>query len=231
LARKKAGKQKPESKIMYSLLFFGIIATLNILFIYVVLAATGFNQNSTTAQVYLDILTSLSFPLSVILYLLARGMSAKEMVAQIGLSKSGFNTKSLKYGIMLIGALLLFEFLVSAFSAATGISLPTNVSAVFCGAPLYLLTYAVIGAPISEEILFRGFMVPRLGIIASAVIFAVLHLSYLSVSEFAAAFIFGLLAGYVFRKARSIYPTIFAHMAINGISMVALVLSGGLCLP
>ena len=78
-------------------------------------------------------------------------------------------------------------------------------------------------APIDEEILFRGFLVPRVGIVVSALLFAVPHLlTYASLSEFAAAFIFGLLAGYFFRRYKSLYPTILAHALVNLFTILAI---------
>ena len=231
MARKKAAK--PESlfnKLVYAALAIGLLLALNLVFTLVALATGNFNPNSSGAQSLLDILSSLAFPLTAIIYMMIRKKSGKEMVEQLGLSKKGLNLTSLKYGLALFAALFLLEIGVDIFSNATGISLPTNVNVLLCGAPAYLLIFSAVGAPIDEEIFFRGFMVPRLGIVASALIFGLLHyLSYASISEFIAAFVFGLLAGYVFKKLNSIYPTIFAHMGVNAFTIVALLLTGGLC--
>ena len=87
------------------------------------------------------------------------------------------------------------------------------------------LLFSFLVAPINEEILFRGFMVPRIGILASAVLFSVPHLlSYSSVSELIAAFIFGIAAGYAFKKTGSLYPSIIAHALVNLISILPFIL-------
>ena len=105
------------------------------------------------------------------------------------------------------------------------ISLPTNVRQLLGGLPAYFFAFAVIVAPIDEEILFRGFLVPRIGIILSALIFGILHfLSYASISEFIAAFVFGLIAGYAFKRTRSLYSTIIPHMLVNLLGILALLL-------
>ncbi|MGC8730310.1 MAG: CPBP family intramembrane glutamic endopeptidase [Candidatus Micrarchaeia archaeon] len=91
--------------------------------------------------------------------------------------------------------------------------------------PVYFLIFSFIIAPFTEEILFRGFLVPRLGIILSAIIFAVPHfISYLSISEFVAAFLFGLAAGYAYKKTGSLYVSILAHMLVNFLAILSIFL-------
>ena len=79
--------------------------------------------------------------------------------------------------------------------------------------------------PINEEIMFRGFLVPRIGIVASAIIFGLAHYSYMSTFgvEMLGALIFGLLAGYVFKRTKSIYPGIVAHIIVNTIAIIGII--------
>ncbi len=160
-----------------------------------------------------------------------RGKTIGQIISDLGLSKDKFTLKVIGIGLLLFAAVLVFTILLSLFSLATNIQLPTNVQTVLAGTPLYFLIFTFLIAPINEEIFFRGLLVPRIGIILSALIFAVLHLSYLSASEFGAAFFFGLIAGYVYKKTKSLYPSIIAHMIVNFITITSIISLGMLLHP
>ncbi|MCL5679838.1 MAG: CPBP family intramembrane metalloprotease [Candidatus Marsarchaeota archaeon] len=178
-----------------------------------------------TANADSSIGLSLFFPLVVFSYLMAKGKNLKQIIVDLGLSRSAMNWRALGYGIIVFLAIVLLEFGIGAFETVTHIPLPTNVKALLGGLPAYFFAFAVIVAPIDEEILFRGFLVPRIGIILSALIFGILHfLSYASVSEFIAAFVFGLIAGYVFKRTKSLYATIIPHVLVNVLGILALLL-------
>ena len=119
---------------------------------------------------------------------------------------------------------LVVELGISLFSKFTNIPLPTNVMKLLGGMPIYFYIFSFLIAPVNEEILFRGFFVSRIGIIPSAILFALLHFSYASISEFVAALIFGLLAGYVFKKTKSLYTSITAHVLLNFLTIAVLFL-------
>lgn len=176
---------------------------------------TSFEANSTIAL-------SLLFPSVVFTYLLTRGRTLGEIVSGLGLNPSGLSLKAAAIGLALFLAIFLLQLAFSVFQVVTHIPLPTNVSMVLSGMPIYLLVFAAAVAPIDEEILFRGFLVPRIGIIPSALIFAAFHISYISISEFTAAFLFGLIAGYAFKKTRSLYTTIIGHALVNIVTILVL---------
>lgn len=171
---------------------------------------------------YSSIALSLFFPSIVFSYLLYKGNTIGKIISQLGLSKDKVTVKFILLGIAIFIAVMIFGLALAAFSQVTGIQLPTNVQDALAGTPVYFLIFTFLIAPINEEIFFRGFMVPRIGIVASAIIFAFLHLSYLSISEFVAALFFGLLAGYVFKKTKSLYPSIVAHAIVNFVTVATL---------
>ena len=79
--------------------------------------------------------------------------------------------------------------------------------------------YSVIVAPITEELLMRGFVLKnlcrsnqRFGILMSAFIFGIWHEN---ISQFLLAFAGGCLFGYIAVKHDSIVPCILCHMAVN----------------
>ncbi|MEM3227463.1 MAG: type II CAAX endopeptidase family protein [Candidatus Micrarchaeaceae archaeon] len=182
-----------------------------------VITSISFEANSTIAL-------SLLFPMLVFSYLLHKGLGFGSIVESLHLNSSAFTIKAIAAGVALFAAIFLLEVGFSAFQTVTHIPIPTNVLALLQGMPFYLLVFSVVIAPIDEEILFRGFLVPRVGIILSALIFSLFHISYLSVSEFVAAFIFGLLAGYVFKKTKSLYATIIGHGLVNLLTILVLFL-------
>lgn len=79
--------------------------------------------------------------------------------------------------------------------------------------------YSVIVAPITEELLVRGFVMKNLsrvsqhfGIIMSAFFFGVWHEN---IAQFVLAFCAGCFFGYITVKHNSLIPSIIAHMAVN----------------
>lgn len=233
-------KERPIRYLIYAI-FFALLVTLGItIHLYTLgqLSQNGYLVYASAAQ-------SLLFSFIVLAYLLARRDTLRQALQEIGLSKRSWGLRCILYGAGLFAAILLLEIVISAFQAVTGVQLPTNVSQLFNGLPIWFLVFSVIVVPVNEEILFRGFLVPKIGatlisalrrptkhdyasamwsgILISALIFGALHyLSYNSISEFIAALVFGILAGYVRVKKDSLYPSIMAHMLVNLLGLLAL---------
>jgi membrane protease YdiL (CAAX protease family) len=82
-----------------------------------------------------------------------------------------------------------------------------------------------IAAPISEELIFRGYIQTRLverhgpfiGILVASLFFGFLHLDL--VQGFF-AFMLGIFLGAIAHRTRSIYPAIFCHFAVNAFSVL-----------
>lgn len=215
----------PEhSSVRY--LFYTITLGLAFLTVYSIYIFYKGIISMTTADVFSSVTISLFFSFAVFSYLMIRGKNIKGIIGDLGLSRDKLTLKNLGYGILLFLSVLLLSLAITLISQITSIQLPTNVQMVLAGTPIWFLVFTFLVAPINEEILFRGFLVPRVGIILSAIIFAILHLSYLSISEFVAAFFFGLVAGYLFKKKRSLYSTIFAHAFVNFLTVVSLIYVG-----
>ncbi len=170
-----------------------------------------------------SIALSLAFPLIAINILLSKGMDPIRVISELGLSRAKLTYRNIGIGLLMLVVILFLEVAISGFSSYTGIPLPTNTSSAFQGAPLYVLAFTVLAAPLDEEILFRGFLVKRFGVILSAILFMVLHSGYASISEALGALVFGLVAGYVFRKTESLYPSVICHVLVNLIGILALV--------
>ena len=189
------------------------------------LAALYFNSiiSANTFDAYSSMALSLIFSFVVVSYLLAKGKRLGAIFDELGMSRKSLSAKNIAIGLGLFMLVLLISMLLQGFSQLTGIPLPTNVDALLAGMPLSFLVFSFLIAPVNEEMLFRGFLVSRIGIVASALLFAIPHLlSYSSISERVAAFAFGLAAGYVFKKTGSLYPGIIAHVLVNLIAILSL---------
>lgn len=87
-----------------------------------------------------------------------------------------------------------------------------------------MVIYSCIVAPVTEELLFRGFLMKnlsrvsqRFGIIASAVLFGLWHEN---IGQFVLAAFVGLFLGYITVKHDSIVPAILCHMVVNTTSQL-----------
>src|SRR3989344_5061878 len=84
---------------------------------------------------------------------------------------------------------------------------------------LALIFFSII---FSEEFLFRAFLVPRIGVVLSAALFGIAHLSYGSVAEAVGAFALGIILGIAYKQNKSIVPNFIAHMLYNFVAVISL---------
>ncbi|MGC9157289.1 MAG: CPBP family intramembrane glutamic endopeptidase [Candidatus Micrarchaeia archaeon] len=211
-------REQTKLALEFAVLFFGIMVLLQlpVAFLY----DAGLIQS---ILYWSSAMLSISFPVSVFVYLLAvKKLDAHKAIAELGLTRNRLSARILAMGLLLFAIIFLMEAAITLVEQITGIRISTHVSLLLQGAPLWFYVFAVFVAPLNEEIMFRGFFVPRLGIVLSALLFAIPHLTYASTYEIEAiaAFVFGLLAGYVFKKTRSLYATIIAHALVNAIAVV-----------
>lgn len=216
-------KSKNKERLWVRALFYFVTA---FLFVFLVLISAMYAYgmaNYITVTVLSTIFISLLFSFAVFAYLLGKGKTLKDIVSELGLSKKRLTFRYISIGIGLFILFLIIEIGIGLFSELTKIQIVTNVATDLANMPLYFYLFAFLVAPINEEILFRGFLVPRIGIVWSALIFGIMHyLSYSSIAEMAAAFVFGLAAGYIFKKTNSLYPSIIGHALFDFSTVLAL---------
>lgn len=90
-----------------------------------------------------------------------------------------------------------------------------------------LVLIAGVGAPLIEELFYRGFLLRalerRLGrvgaLVVSSVVFAAVHLQAL---QFPALLLFGLLAGWLYQRTGRLGPAWAAHVAFNLVTIAVL---------
>jgi len=90
-----------------------------------------------------------------------------------------------------------------------------------------IILMAIILAPIGEELLFRGFLTKKFGVIISALIFGAVHLAYGSYFEIIGAVYIGLVLAYVFQKTKSLTPCILIHFLHNLFNLLAMIILRG----
>ena len=93
-----------------------------------------------------------------------------------------------------------------------------------------LFVIVVLGAPVVEELFFRGLLqrsllrrvAPVLAVAISALVFGVTHFQLL---QFPALVAFGAILGFLALRTGRLGPSIVAHMAFNAVTVIALVLT------
>jgi len=116
-------------------------------------------------------------------------------------------------------ALLALLMAMSLVFTMLGFNDEAKVADVANGLPLSVLAIAVLVAPISEELFFRGFLTSRIGIIPASLIFGIFHIAYGSVVEIVGAVLIGIVFALTFQKSKSIVPVIAIHLVYNLISL------------
>ena len=94
-----------------------------------------------------------------------------------------------------------------------------------------LFLVVVVGAPVVEEIFYRGLtlkafekkMSGRLALVVSSLLFAVAHLQLI---QFPALFLFGCVAAHLARKYDRLGRAVWAHVGFNATTVIALLLQG-----
>lgn len=140
----------------------------------------------------------------------------------------------------LIGIYITAAFIISLFLPDQAADSRAQMNELFSAlkqSPFLPLGIAgiVIGAPVFEELVFRGFLTTsfnqtRLGLRGSAVlsslVWTLLHASY-GGGLLAALFLFGLLLSTLTWQSKSIWPAIIAHGIWNGLVTVGVFLAAG----
>ena len=87
-----------------------------------------------------------------------------------------------------------------------------------------LMVFAAFTAGVTEELIFRGYILSRLSIlfddklrplVISALLFSAVHLGYKSVSESIYTLLFGLLAGWHYQKYRNLRVLMLLHFLVD----------------
>ena len=92
--------------------------------------------------------------------------------------------------------------------------------------PLLLFLGAVVVAPFTEELFFRGALLRRAGLIPSTSLFSVLHFAYGSLFEVIGAFFIGGILAITAQKTKSLLPPIIIHALYNFLALMVFLMRG-----
>jgi membrane protease YdiL (CAAX protease family) len=205
----------------------------------VILAATG--NTGTDIELSLVMVAVLQIPLwsgylGAPLY--AAKYKGNGVVADFGLRMEPWDVlKGLGAGLVAqILAIPLLYFLLFSLTDALGWEFDHDISAAArelvekatdpVGVVLLVLI-TVVGAPIIEELFFRGLLLrsiqnrfgPAAALWGSSLVFAAVHLQPL---QFPALLLIGLVLGWLAQRSGRLGPSIWAHVAFNGVATLTL---------
>jgi len=170
------------------------------------------------------ILQSLLLLLAPFALLLAEGRSLKKIPSLLGLENKKIIWQIFE-GMKLFAFTLALLFLESALFAKFGLEDSGKVVEVLQKQTGITLFAIVAIAPVGEELLFRGYLQKKIGIILSSVLFAGLHSGFGSLVEITAALTASLLFGAFVKRNSVVLPAIIAHALINVYSISAVFLT------
>ncbi len=202
-------------------------------------SSTQINDVPASMQVYVEIFTLVIQLLVVVVgiflgvpflwYFLVNRLTVRQMLERIQMRTERLD-RALLWGVFAV----FFTFIVTViinllYIRLSGVN-PQSLSNIpdllaFFSPPALFILVAV--QPIGEEIFFRGFLLdkitgligPKTAILTTAVLFGLSHLSYGMVYTTVIAAILGVIFAVVVIKTKNLYSSIFAHIAINVISL------------
>lgn len=140
----------------------------------------------------------------------------------LGLREEGAG-RALGVGAGAAFLVLLAIMIVSGLLHFAGFRMPENEQALRIARSITVagaLGIAVVSS-VSEEIFFRGFLQPRIGLLAQGVLFSLVHLNYVHVPELVVTFALGILFGILYRRTGSLWAPIAAHFTFNLVMLLA----------
>ena len=164
------------------------------------------------------------FPISFIFWkekLHTTTESLKIALVDLGFFTNGFKSDA-STTLKLIFTMFTASIIISILLYNAGLNDLSKVDLIISQFGIYSLLYLTIVRATAEEIFFRGFLVKRVGVISSTVLFAALHIGYGSIAEIIGALYLGFILAYVFSKNKSIIPNIIAHVCFNIFSIFIL---------
>lgn len=140
----------------------------------------------------------------------------------LGIRSEGAASAILQGFAVAVGFILLLV-IASAVVMGFEVEVPENEQALAIAKSVTVLgAFGIaVGSSVSEEIFFRGFLQPRIGMFGQAAVFALAHLSYVNVLEVVITFALALAFGYMYRRSGNLLAPIAAHFLFNLIMLVA----------
>ena len=151
----------------------------------------------------------------------------RECLKRLGILKPSF--KEISYAIALTFLLLLIVVIIGIIVNALGIEgldkYDEDLVGLFGGSITLIMALAIsLSSGIGEEIIFRGALQPRFGIIFTALVFTITHVQYPSILALSVVFAAGLVLGWE-RKRFNTTTAMITHSLFNFIQLSILSLA------
>jgi membrane protease YdiL (CAAX protease family) len=140
----------------------------------------------------------------------------------LGLKAEGA-PRALAWGVALaVGVMVLLVVLEQGLSYVLPSSALDNPTALDIAKSVTLPgAFALAAASaLGEEIFFRGFLQPRIGLVATALVFSLAHFSYASAGEVIAVLILAFAMGLLYKRTGNLWATIATHFTFNLVNLV-----------
>jgi membrane protease YdiL (CAAX protease family) len=148
------------------------------------------------------------------------GLAAPNVWREMGLGLMlGIGAWLFALGAILVVALAIYGLLGEG-------ALPKQVPSVvpmIAGLPVILRLLVSLSAGFFEELFFRGFLQPRIGILLSTVLFALGHLSYGQPFLLVGVTVLSLILGLIVKWRQNIWPAVVAHAVFDAVQLLVIV--------
>ena len=134
---------------------------------------------------------------------------------------------NLKYTLIGIFGLFVTVFLLNIILYVLGIEDGNKVFDIVTSLPWYIVIFAIIAAPITEELFFRALLAGKFGVLISSIVFSVSHAAYGSIAQLLGAFFMGAVLAVIYKKSKSVVPCMLIHGFFNLISIIVMMMVAG----
>jgi membrane protease YdiL (CAAX protease family) len=100
---------------------------------------------------------------------------------------------------------------------------PPELMVWIAGLPIAVRIALSLSAGFFEELFFRGFLQPRIGITFSTILFVVAHVSYAQPLMLVGVTLLSLVFGYLVKWRQSIWSAVAAHAIFDGIQLIIVI--------
>ena len=154
----------------------------------------------------------------------------RQLAAQLGLVAASIPREAM-IGILagvlawgaVLAALLAVAFVVWAVGGDSALPKPSAIVPWIAALPLAVRFLVSLSAGVVEETFFRGFLQPRIGIVASTAFFVVAHVSYGQPLMLVGITLLSLIFAFLVRWRQTIWPAIAAHALFDGIQLLVVI--------
>lgn len=182
--------------------------------------ATPIDGDALFTGIFLNVIILVLPPLFYVSFVTPGG--PVQAFRALGLRTEGAGRAILVGSASAIGVLVVLA-LVSYGVQGLQVEIPENERALEIARSVTVLGAfgLAIGAAVSEEVFFRGFLQPRIGLIGQAALFAAAHLSYVNVLEVVVTFVLALIFGLIYRQTGNLLAPIAGHFLFNLLMLLA----------